>query len=82
MVEVAKELECSAVFDAYLGTRVQPSAKELKMLRNCSVTPAILNGSLMNAIGVEYEHLGMTRNWVRAGRHCVIKLDYEAERLQ
>ena len=53
---MAKEFECSAGFDSELRAWVQSASKELDVRRKRPLTTAILNGDLMNAVGMENQH--------------------------
>ena len=54
---MAEKLKGSAIFDVQLGTGIQASSKQLKMLRYGAIAATVLDGNLMNSVCVKDQHL-------------------------
>ena len=73
-MKVAKEFECNAGLDSNLRARVQSASKQLDVLRNRSLTIAILNCDLVDSVCVENQHIDVAWNRVPAAHAGMVKL--------
>lgn len=81
-VEVPQELERGTSLGVDLAGRVEPASKELEVLGNCTLTAAIIDGNVVNAVVVKHPHAGVGRDRKSTAPTGVVQLDTETEALE
>jgi hypothetical protein len=81
-VKEVEEFKGSACLDGKLGSRIQPTSKELVVMGYGPRAAAVLDGDVVDSVGMQNEHSSVAGNRARAKHASVIQLNLEAQRFQ
>jgi len=78
-VKEVEKGESGAGFDGFLRGRIETAAKELNVMWNGASAATILDGDLMDPVGVDDEQGGVRSSWDFAVHTGVVELYFEAD---